>query len=343
MGKVLGIKYTRLKQKGEYIYTNKTKYSLCFYADDFVIMCRAREDAENIRHLLSDYLAERGLTLAEDKTKITHVTKGFDFLGFNVRRYRVTNKKGGKEGVKLLIKPSKASVKTLKAKIADVFARAKGNNASALIGRLNPIITGTANFWLPTVAKEIFSDIDNYAWEKTRRWLVRTHPRKNWDWKIKRYFKPDKTGQSKNKWILTAPDTGNQLKRMAWTPIVRHTLIKHDSSPFDYTLKEYFQRRDVKEFTRNNIASRQKLARQQNYVCPMCGMSIADFKEGLEVHHKISKIHGGNDEYKNLQLVHISCHIDYHKVFPAKGAIPTQAQIRSYCKIIRKLRLAGEQ
>jgi RNA-directed DNA polymerase len=282
------------------------------------------------------------LTLAENKTKITRVTEGFNFLGFNVRRYRVSNKKGAKEGQKLLIKLSKNSVKTLKAKIKDEFVKAKGANAQSLIKEINPIITGTANYWLSSVAKETFSDIDDYTWKKTRRWLVRSHALKNWNWRIERYFKPDKTGQSKSKWILTDPVTGNQLKKMSWTPIVRHTLIKHDSSPFDSTLKDYYQQRDIKEFTTNNIKSRQKLAKTQNYVCPMCGMSITDFKEGLEIHHRIPEIHGGSDEYKSLQLVHISCHIDYHKAFPAKGAIPTQAQIMQYRKKIKKMRLAGE-
>jgi len=70
-------------------------------------------------------------------------------------------------------------------------------------------------------------------------------------------------------------------------------------------------------------------------------MNIVDFKEGLERHHKIPKVHGGSDEYKNLQLVHISCHIEYHKAFPAKGPIPTKAQIDEYCKIIKRKRLAG--
>ncbi|MCL2841343.1 MAG: hypothetical protein FWE05_11285 [Defluviitaleaceae bacterium] len=98
------------------------------------------QDAENVYPLLSSYLLERGLTLAEDKTKITHIEDGFDFLGFNVRRYNVTKFKKGQaptKGKKLLIKPSKQSVKTLKAKIREEFYRAKGANVTALISKLN--------------------------------------------------------------------------------------------------------------------------------------------------------------------------------------------------------------
>ena len=339
MEKALGIKYTRCKRTRGITYENQTKYTLCRYADDFVVMCHTKQDAENVRTLLSDYLSERGLTLADDKTKITHVEEGFDFLGFNVRRYNVTIFEKGQQprpGKKLLIKPSKDSVKTLKVKIKDEFARARGANAQALIGRLNPIVTGTANFWRHQVAKEIFGDIDCYLWEKTRRWLKRLHPRKNWKWLIRRYFKPDSTGQSRSKWILTDPITGNQLKRMSWTEIKRHEMIKHTSTPFDSTLTEYFRKRDIKEFENNNVSSRQKLAKKQNYVCPICKKSITDFKEWLETHHIVPKYHGGSDEYKNLQLVHISCHIEYHKTFSAKVEIPSKAKVNAWLKWYRR-------
>ena len=340
MEKALGIKYTLCKRTRGIIYENHTKYSMCRYADDFVIMCRTKEEAENVRVLLANYLSERGLTLADEKTKITHAEEGFDFLGFNVRRYNVTIFKKGQQpqpGKKLLIKPSKDSVKALRAKIKDVYAGAKGANAQALIGRLNPIITGTANYWRTQVAKEIFNDIDCYLWKKTERWITRSHPRKNWKWIKDRYFKPDRTGQSRSKWILTAPDTGNQLKRMSWTEIKRHEIIKHSATPFDSALTEYFRKRDIKEFEDNNVSSRQKLAKKQNYVCPICRRSITDFKEGLETHHIIPKHHGGSGEYKNLQLVHISCHIEYHKAFPAKAQIPPKAEANAWLKWYRSL------
>jgi len=262
MEKALGIKYTLCKRTRGATYENHTKYSLCFYADDFVVMCQTKQEAENVKTLLTNYLSERGLTLAEDKTKIIHIEEGFKFLGFNVRRYNVTIFKKGQQprpGKKLLIKPSKDSVKALKSKIKDEFARARGTNAQALIGRLNQIVTGTANFWKPQVAKEIFRNVDHYLWGKTKRWLKQLHPRKKWKWIIKRYFKPDNTGQSKDKWILTDPVTGNQLKRMSWTEIKRHEIIKHTSTPFDSTLTEYFRKRHIKEYNDPIKLDRKKL------------------------------------------------------------------------------------
>jgi len=334
MEKALGIKYNTQN-------FNVTKYALCRYADDFVIMCQTKQDAQDVYTLLNPYLTERGLTLAEDKTKITHIETGFDFLGFNIRRYNVTKFKKGeapKAGKKLITKPSNESVQKLKNSIRDEFAKAKGTNAQALIGRINPIITGTANYWKPSVAKAIFADIDYYTWQKVKRWIKRSHPTKSWKWRIATYFKADMAGQSRDRWIFTAPKSNNQLKKMAWTEIKRHILIAYDNSPFDKNLTEYYRLRDIKEFENNNVASRQKLAKKQNYVCPMCKKSITDFKEGLEIHHVIPKHHGGSDEYKNLQLVHISCHIDYHRLCPIKNEVPTQAQKNLACKIIRTSR-----
>ncbi|PDZ93878.1 reverse transcriptase, partial [Bacillus cereus] len=94
--------------------------------------------------------------------------------------------------------------------------------------------------------------------------------------------------------------TGSQLKRMTWTPIVRHTVIVYNYTPFNKDLKEYFEKRDVKDFDRNNVAYRQKLAKRQKYSCPMCGHSISDFSEELETHHKTPRVQGGGDEYTNL-------------------------------------------
>src|ERR1700682_1219102 len=71
------------------------------YADDFAVCCHTRQQAEQVKARLAQWLAPRGLVFNEDKTRIVHLEDGFDFLGFNLRRYR----RGGRSG-KLLIKPS---------------------------------------------------------------------------------------------------------------------------------------------------------------------------------------------------------------------------------------------
>lgn len=249
MEKALGIKYYRIShgtRNGKQVYgwENQTTYTMARYADDFVIMCEKKEDAENIYKLLENYLGQRGLELQFEKTKITNVWDGFDFLGFNVRRYKTQN------GSKLLCKPSDESIKKCREKLKDVFVQMTGNNVGNLISRINPIIVETANYWSTVVSKEVYAEIDNYIWDRTVRFLKRLHPKKSWKWIKGQYFKPDKTGQSRNKWILTDPDTGNQMLKMVWTPVMRHAMIQYNYSPFNKNLKEYFEKRDIKEFDR---------------------------------------------------------------------------------------------
>jgi RNA-directed DNA polymerase len=298
-------------------------------------MCESKEDANGLYTKLKPYLETRGLELAMDKTKITHIEDGFDFLGFNIRKYKTHN------GSKVLTKPSKDSIENAKRKISDKARQLHGKNVQKLISTLNPIALGTANYWSPTVAKKVFSEMDSHIWKVQYKFLRRLHPKKNWQWINKRYFKPDKTGQSNNNWILTDPISNNQLKKVSWIPIKRHVLIKYDYSPFNKNLKDYFEKRDIKEFDRNNVAYRQKLAKKQKFKCSLCSKSIADKVEGLEIHHKIPRIKGGSNEYKNIELVHISCHLEYHKVFPARADIPNNAQLRSVKKYIKRKKIIG--
>lgn len=322
------------KKSGVY-YENRSKFAVVRYADDFLIFCESEEDANSMYERLNPYLKTRGLELAFEKTKVTHIERGFDFLGFNIRKYKTYN------GSKLLIKPSKDNIKIAKRKLSDKVNQLHGKNVEILIRTLNPIMMGIANYWSPVVASEKFSDMDNHIWRLQYRFLRRLHPKKSWKWIVDKYYKPDKTGQSENKWILTDPVTNNQLKKMAWTPIVRHIQIKYDYSPFDGELKEYFEKRDIKEFDRNNVMYRQKLAKMQKYICPLCSHSITDGSEGLETHHKVPRVKGGTGVYKNLELIHISCHQEYHKIFPAKGEIPNNAQLRAVRKFIRSMKLSG--
>jgi len=94
------------------------------------------------------------------------------------------------------------------------------------------------------VTKESFSKMDNHIFIVMRRFLTRMHPKKSLKWIKKQYYKMDLTGKCKNQWILTDPESNNQLKIMTQTKIIRHTMIKHKSSPYDATLKEYFDKRD---------------------------------------------------------------------------------------------------
>jgi len=336
MEELLGIRYRIARCRNRNTsHSNLTKTSLVFYADDFVIMCESKEEAMSMREKLRPYLKERGIELSEEKTKVSHISEGFDFLGFTIRRFQC------QQGSKLLVRPSKESVKKLKRKMSEELRQLHGSNVDAVIGKLNPMITGAANYWKPMNAKKTFSEIDNHIWNITYRFLKRLHPNKGWrKWTSKRYYKPDRTGQSKDKWILTSPVTGNQLKKMSWTEIRRHELVAYKNSPYDKELKEYYQNREQKTFERNTIGSRQKLAKMQSYKCPLCGESIIKMDEQLILKHKIPVCHGGTEEYRNLQLVHLLCKRIYYYRLPQKGKLADKEEIKSVCQEIRRMKLS---
>lgn len=325
MEEELGIKYQYRKPSKQYPIGNWqidsrrcAAVSMVRYADDFVILTETKEEALAIYEKLQPYLEKRGLKLAKDKTKITKITNGFDFLGFNFKKYY--NKNGS---MKALVKPSNDTLQKARNDFKELFAKHNGQSVKTLIANLNPVITGKANQWKHVSSKKIFNSMDNFLWGKTVKFLKRLHPTKSWKWITKSYFKPDKNGISKSKWLLTSQVENYQMRKMTWIPIVRHQKIIGHYSPFDKRLKEYFLERDIKQFEGNCVASYQKMAKKQKYKCPLCGNSIVNGEEGLEKHHKTPRCHGGKDTYDNLQLVHTSCHIDHHKEFPAKGTIPT--------------------
>lgn len=283
------------------------------YADDFVIVCKTKEEATSMYEKLEPYLNKRGLTLAENKTQVTHIEEGFNFLGFNLRQYK-TNK-----GMTLLIKPSKASIKKAKEKIKDVFSQLRGRPVGDLIIKLNPIIRGIGNYWSSEVSKKIFNSLDMYIWIKVRRHLKRLHNNKPFKWIYKRYFKPDYSDASKDKWILTDPHDGKiQLFRMSWIPIVRHAVVKYRNSPDDASLKEYFEKRDKKEFIRNNVLSRRKLAKQGNYKCRICKQSLVG-EEKLKINQIVPERLSGVESYGNLELLHQSCQLQHQILLEQYG------------------------
>jgi RNA-directed DNA polymerase len=149
------------------------------YADDLVACCHPRQQAEQAKAQLARWLAPRGLVLNEDKTKIVHLSEGFDFLGFNVRRYR---------NGKLLIKPGSAAVKRLRSRLAAEMRALRGSNAAAVIAALNPIIGGWAAYYQGAVSSKIFGDLDDYMWKLTYRWAKRSHRGKPKQWVVRRYF-----------------------------------------------------------------------------------------------------------------------------------------------------------
>lgn len=321
MEEELGVSYY---QDREYHKLSRKSVGVVKYADDFVIVCKTKEEAMSMYEKLKPYLNKRGLTLAEDKTKVTHIEQGFDFLGFNLRQYK-TNK-----GMKLLIKPSKASVQKAKETIKSVFKQMRGRPVVDLIMKLNPIIRGIGNYWSGEVSKKIFSNLDHYTWIKIRKYLKNLHNHKPFKWIYRRYFKPDYTGVSKDRWILTDPhNERTQLFKMSWIPIIRHAVVKYRNSPDDASLKEYFEERDKKEFIRDNILSRRKLAKQSNYKCRVCNQSLFG-EEQLKINQIVPKRLGGDECYANLELLHQSCQLQHQILLEKYGEGKDLPRVSTY-------------
>ena len=109
------------------------KVNFVRYADDFIITGSSKELLEDeVKPLVERFLLERGLQLSPEKTCITHIEDGFDFLGQNVRKY---------DG-KLLITPSKKNMHAFLEKVRGVIRQNRSANQESLIRMLNPIIRG---------------------------------------------------------------------------------------------------------------------------------------------------------------------------------------------------------
>lgn len=215
------------------------KVNLVRYADDFIVTADKRETLEEIKEMLTDFLGKRGLTLSEEKTLITHIDDGFDFLGFNVRKYRG----------KLLVKPSKKSQKRFTEKLHEViFKRNKAVIQQDLIEQLNPVLRGWGNYYSHVVSKEVFSRTDHILVNQLIRWSYRRHSNKSRTWIKDKYFIED----GKRDWIFgfKYEDNGKKgifaLMKLSDIPIRRHIKVKCEANPFEPTWDAYFERRKQK-------------------------------------------------------------------------------------------------
>lgn len=300
MEEALGVKYDYRGQ----IVGNR---AVVRYADDFLVYCESREDAENCTAILKQWLAKRGLSLSEEKTRIAYLSEGVDFLGFNIRHYRTP--KTSRTGWKLLIKPSKKSVQTIRNKLREIWNGCKGHNVGVVVSRLNPIIRGIANYFRIGVSREVFDKLDNWMFTRAVRYIKHTHPRKSKAWQDARYWGRLNLNRQ-SKWVFGNTTTGAHLLKFGWFAIERHTLVKGKASPDDPRLSDYWKWRS-KLRAKDLTPSSQKLAKKQGYMCLTCGDSLFNGEE-LQLHHIKPKKQGGKDNLSNLQLVHLYCHQQIH-------------------------------
>jgi len=220
----------------------KGNVRLVRYADDSVCMCKTRETAVEVMDVIQDFMFERGLELSEEKTLVTHINDGFDFLGFDFRRT-----KG-----KLIIQPSKKSIRKLMERMHEcIFTFGKAWIQKELIGKLNSILRGWAQYHRHNCASVIFATIDHMLFKNLVRWAKRRHSNKGFGWVASKYWKT----VNGRKWIFT--DDGHALILLSDVHIVRHMKIKAVFNP--YLDSEYLLKRKAISKAKNQlILSRSK-------------------------------------------------------------------------------------
>ncbi len=276
------------------------------YADDFIITGRSKELLEQeVKPLVEQFMRERGLELSQEKTHITHIEDGFDFLGQNVRKY---------DG-KLLIKPSKTAVQTHLNKIRGIIKDNKTVTAGFLIMKLNPIIRGWANYHQHVVSSKTFSKVDTAIFKALWRWAKRRHPNKGKKWIKEKYFR---TVENRN-WVffgLYVDKEGFKEVNLLHTnsfPIKRHRKIQSEANPYDPQWEEYFEKRLDVHMSANLQGKRKLLTlwKEQEGLCPICNQKITKLT-GWHSHHITWRSKGGNERQENRVLLHPECHRQVH-------------------------------
>ncbi len=263
---ILDQKYVRRSIKGK-LYSPKV--NMVRYADDFIITSESREVLETeIKPMLVAFLAERGLELSREKTVITHIDDGFDFLGFNIRKFN---------GV-LLTQPAKKCVKKFMEGIRSVIDSNKSCRQESLIRLLNPKITGWTNYYRCGASSKTFQKVDHMIFQKLWQWAKRRHPKKGLHWIANRYFHHYKM---RNWRFLVKIPRGDKidilpLKLAFETKIMRHKKIISKANPYDAEWKSYFEERITYKMLLS-LKGRKSLLylwNRQNRCCPLCGQQI---------------------------------------------------------------------
>ncbi len=299
----------------------QAKVNLVRYADDFVVTGSSKELlVTEVKPLVEEFLRERGLELSQEKTQITHIADGFDFLGQNVRKYHG----------KLLIKPSRKNVATFLAKVREVVKVGKQPTAGMLIVELNPIIRGWAYYHRHVVSKQTFKRVDHAIFQALWRWARRRHPNKGARWVRSKYFRTI----GNQHWVFSGEVVGPKgqaqqvrLTKTARVPIRRHLKVRAEANPYDPQWEVYFEERLDAQMA-DDLKDRWRLFdlwQQQHGLCPICHQKITK-QTGWHSHHLVWRVHGGQDGMENRVLLHPNCHRQVHsqrlavaKPRPARG------------------------
>jgi RNA-directed DNA polymerase len=283
----------------------KHKVHLVRYADDFIITGTSKVLLEyEVKPLVEQFLSERGLELSHEKTRITHIEDGFDFLGQTIRRHR--------DG-KVLIKPSRRSIKTFLSKIQETIDMAAGD----LIQRLNQQIKGWTMYHRFAVSKRIYAVVDRRIFWKLKRWCHKRHRQKSWGWLRKNYFQRE----DNQDWVFTGVIRDSKgkgwpirLMQAAGVRVLRWQKIRSEANPYDPSWEPYLEERMVWKLG-HTLAGRSRidyLWKEQGGRCLARGQTLQREEQPWHVHHRRWRCLGGPDTFDNLELLHANCHRQVH-------------------------------
>jgi RNA-directed DNA polymerase len=285
------------------------------YADDLVVLHQNEAVIEEVRQITQTWLAEMGLELNPNKTRIAHTLnvlngkRGFDFLGFYVRQHRVGKTHAAKVarhghdslslGFKTIITPSNEALRRHARDLGDVVHRFRAGRQEFLIERLNPIIKGWSRYYSTVIAKDALADMDHVLFSQLRSWARSRHKHKARFWVISRYWHRE----GSRRWVFRA-SVGPRLVNHDETPIRRHTKVRGGKSPLDGDWVYWASRLGKHPDLPHRVAV---LLRQQQGRCARCGLYFRG-DDQPEVDHIVPRSLGGRDSYDNWQLLHRHCH-----------------------------------
>ncbi len=305
--------------------------ALTRYADDLVVCCHSRQQAEQVKAQLAEWLEPRGLAFNEAKTRIVHLSEGFDFLAFNIRRY---------PNGKLLTKPGAKAIKRFRERLAKEFRALRGASVAAVLAKIVPITRGWIAHHQTGVSARVFAALTDYLWRLTYKWACRSHRNKPKSWIVGRYYRRYCKFRA-DKWVFGDPVTGAYLPKPSWTEIVRHTMVKGGASPDDPALAGYWEQRRRRVKPPLDSYTVRLLSRQDGR-CSLCGENLLTpdqppqspqgweqwflrvTKKAIEADYLVHHDTPGAARNQRTHLVHATCGRKKHPPRPAGGTVMQQ-------------------
>lgn len=293
------------KQKSNGTVVYNPKINFVRYADDFVVTGDSPETLAKAQEVVVEFLAERGLALSPEKTRIVPLSEGFNFLGQNVRLY----------GDKVLIKPSKEALAKIYDKIRDIVQRHKSVEQRDLIRALNPVIRGWVNYHRHAVSSVAFSKLDHQIWKLLWQWAKRRHRGKSRTWIRRRYWRTQgtRTWTFATTVLIDGKPRTLSLVYATDTPIRRHVKVRAEVNPYAPQWGDYLLERHIEQGA-HSLHGRARLLHlwlTQDGRCSDCGEPITR-ETDWAVHHAQRRVDGGSERYSNLRLLHPNCHRKHH-------------------------------